>query len=666
MVVAGNETTTKLLGNAVYHLARRPGAARPGVRRPARSVDAWIEETLRYDTSTQLLARLLDAGPHPARRHGARRDRSCCSGSGAANRDERVFTDPERFDLDRDPAELQQTLSFGGGRHFCLGANLARLEARVVLRELVRRCRQHRGRPRRGRAVLLRQRARLRAPAGDGERAMMRREYAQPTRRPAVVTGASSGIGAATALALAARGLPGGARGPPRRPVRGARRQDPGRRAARPSSTRSTCSDADSVAAFAEAVDRRPRRRRGGRLLRRRRRARRGPRDRLASGSPASSTSTSSAPTASCTPSCPAWSSGGAATSCSSPPTSRVRARPFMAAYAAGKWGLEGMAQSMQMELEGTGVRVSVVRPGPTWSEMGADWDDRGRRPTCSSHWVRFGHARHPHFLKPGRRRRRDHDRRVRAARRAPQPGRSHTRGPGGGPTRSSIREVSRRFPDSPYGHLEDLRTDPVDLLRAGARGVRRRRPVPAGRQGGRARLGRGGQRGSSSGRPTTTLDQAEAYPFMTPIFGQGVVFDASPEERQQMLKNQALRGEQMRGHAATIEDEVRRMVADWGDDGRDRPARLVRRADDLHDLVVPDRQAVPRGAGRLVRPATTTTSSAAPTPSRTSTRTPTSSPSAGATPPASELVELVQAIIDCAGSSAGRCPRRSATCSTC
>src|SRR4051794_40398798 len=48
-----------------------------------------------------------------------------------------------------------------------------------------------------------------------------------------------------------------------------------------------------------------------------------------------------------------------------------VRARPFMAAYATCKWGLEGMAAALQMEMEGTGVRVSLVRPGPTWSEMG-------------------------------------------------------------------------------------------------------------------------------------------------------------------------------------------------------------------------------------------------------------------------------------------------------
>ena len=63
-------------------------------------------------------------------------------------------------------------------------------------------------------------------------------------------------------------------------------------------------------------------------------------------------------------------------------------------------------------------------------------------------------------------------------------------------------------------------------------------------------------------------LDQAEAYPFMTPIFGKGVVFDASPERRAEMLHNSALRGEQMKGHAATIEGEVKKMVANWGDEG--------------------------------------------------------------------------------------------------
>ena len=77
-----------------------------------------------------------------------------------------------------------------------------------------------------------------------------------------------------------------------------------------------------------------------------------------------------------------------------------VRARPNMSSYAAGKWGLEGMAHALQMELEGTGVRASIVRPGPTWSEMGSDWDpEEGAR--VLEAWVRFGLARHPHFMKP-------------------------------------------------------------------------------------------------------------------------------------------------------------------------------------------------------------------------------------------------------------------------
>ena len=54
---------------------------------------------------------------------------------GSANRDEDLFEDPDRYDLDRD---TQKLVSFGGGRHFCMGAPLARLEARVALGELVR------------------------------------------------------------------------------------------------------------------------------------------------------------------------------------------------------------------------------------------------------------------------------------------------------------------------------------------------------------------------------------------------------------------------------------------------------------------------------------------------------------------------------------------------
>ena len=76
-----------------------------------------------------------------------------------------------------------------------------------------------------------------------------------------------------------------------------------------------------------------------------------------------------------------------------------VRARPFTAGYSAGKWGLEGMAAAMQMELEGTGVRVSLVRPGPTSTGQGTDWAD-DEAAYVINQWVRFGLARHPHFLK--------------------------------------------------------------------------------------------------------------------------------------------------------------------------------------------------------------------------------------------------------------------------
>jgi sterol 14alpha-demethylase len=120
---------------------------------------------------------------------------------------------------------------------------------------------------------------------------------------------------------------------------------------------------------------------------------------------------------------------------------------------------------------------------------------------------------------------------------------------------------------DDEFGHLQELRTDPIGLLqrvRDECGDVGRFRL--AGRD---VVLVSGADVNEAFFRaPDEVLDQAEAYPFMTPIFGKGVVFDASPERRKEMLRNQALRGEQMRGHAGTIEREVRRMAADWGDLG--------------------------------------------------------------------------------------------------
>ncbi len=137
MVVAGNETTTKLLGNALLHLGANPAQLEAVFSEPE-LVSSWIEETLRHDTSTQMLARYVaqDLDLHgQAVPEGAK----MLVLIGSANRDERVFTTPTVFDVHRSSDELAKSLSFGVGRHFCLGANLARLEARIVLNALVQR-----------------------------------------------------------------------------------------------------------------------------------------------------------------------------------------------------------------------------------------------------------------------------------------------------------------------------------------------------------------------------------------------------------------------------------------------------------------------------------------------------------------------------------------------
>lgn len=134
MIIAGNETTTKLLGNAVYWAWKHPDQ-RAKLRADSRLVEGWVEETLRFDPSSQLLARTATCAIElygrtiPA---GAR----VALLVGSANRDERYWQEPERFDVERDTTG---SLAFGQGTHFCLGASLARLEGRVALEEVLRR-----------------------------------------------------------------------------------------------------------------------------------------------------------------------------------------------------------------------------------------------------------------------------------------------------------------------------------------------------------------------------------------------------------------------------------------------------------------------------------------------------------------------------------------------
>ena len=135
MVVAGNETTTKLLGNAVYWGGVNPDQV-AGVYTDHSRIPLWVEETLRYDTSSQILARLV---AEDIEFYGTtlRAGDTLLLAPGSAHRDERVFDDPDDFRIGRDIGS--KLLSFGSGAHFCLGAHLARMEARVALTEMFER-----------------------------------------------------------------------------------------------------------------------------------------------------------------------------------------------------------------------------------------------------------------------------------------------------------------------------------------------------------------------------------------------------------------------------------------------------------------------------------------------------------------------------------------------
>ena len=130
----GHETTTNLLGSAIVALLKHPDQLERLHAQPA-LIDSAVEEFLRYDGPSNSIARVV-AQDHEIAGKTLRAGERVFAMINAANRDPRQFTDPHRLDLGRAP---NRHLTFGFGIHFCLGAPLARMEAKVCLGQLAAR-----------------------------------------------------------------------------------------------------------------------------------------------------------------------------------------------------------------------------------------------------------------------------------------------------------------------------------------------------------------------------------------------------------------------------------------------------------------------------------------------------------------------------------------------
>jgi cytochrome P450 len=133
LVVGGTETLPKVFAAALYRLWQHPGQRAAVAGEPALAASAFWE-TLRYDMPTQMLGRTLT---REIELHGTRMrpGQKLMFLWPSANRDEREFPDPERFDVRRNAPRI---LSFGQATHRCLGANIAQMEGRVLLEEFLR------------------------------------------------------------------------------------------------------------------------------------------------------------------------------------------------------------------------------------------------------------------------------------------------------------------------------------------------------------------------------------------------------------------------------------------------------------------------------------------------------------------------------------------------
>ncbi len=134
LLVAGNETTTKLIGNGVLALLDHPDQL-GRLREAPQHGPAAVEEMLRYDGPVQMTSRIALRDTRIDGKRVRRGDQVMLL-LAAANRDPEQFEEPDRFIMER---EAGRHLAFGRGAHFCLGARLARLEAELALAGLLAR-----------------------------------------------------------------------------------------------------------------------------------------------------------------------------------------------------------------------------------------------------------------------------------------------------------------------------------------------------------------------------------------------------------------------------------------------------------------------------------------------------------------------------------------------
>ncbi|MEW6273296.1 MAG: cytochrome P450 [Thermodesulfobacteriota bacterium] len=137
LVVAGNETTRNATSGGLLALIENPGEL-DKLRRDPSLIDCAVEEILRWTTPVIQFCRTA-AEDVELRGEKIRKGEALCLFYPSANRDEEVFDDPFAFRIERQP---NPHLAFGIGEHFCLGANLARLELRVIFAKLVERLRE--------------------------------------------------------------------------------------------------------------------------------------------------------------------------------------------------------------------------------------------------------------------------------------------------------------------------------------------------------------------------------------------------------------------------------------------------------------------------------------------------------------------------------------------